>query len=264
MLATPIATMPGPAQTVFLALTILMSGAVIVAAVLACKRYRSLAPLYMVLGGLVAVSMEPIITLLGHAIHPQLGAIVMFEAVDRTIPWHIGLGYLAVFGTVYLILYPRMVAGSLTAKFLWKVFLCTALVYLLFEIVPLAYGLWVYYGYQPLRPWHNMAPIAWNFLNSASEIGSATLMYVALGRLRRSGQILLIPLAAVGAVMTHVGAGLPMYVALNSAMPGWVMQMAAAASVLLCFTLVWLCTVVVEQQQAVRRDSTCVAFNAAG
>jgi hypothetical protein len=249
MLATPVATMPEPAQTVFLGLTVVMAALVMVAALLMCKRYRSLTPLYLVLGGFAAVAMEPIVTYLGHAIHPQVGSILMFQAVDRAIPWHIGLGYLAVFGAVYLILYPRMAARSLTASFLWKVFLATAAVYLLFEIVPLQHGLWVYYGYQPLRPSPNMAPIAWNFLNAASEIGSATLLYVALTRLRGVGQILLIPLAAVGATMIHVGAGLPMYLALNSALPAWGIQPSAAASVLLACALVWLCTIVIEQLQ---------------
>jgi len=244
--AAPLLRMPEPAQTIFLWLTVCMAAVVLVIAIIMSRRYRSPTPLFMVSGALVAIVMEPIVTYLGHAVHPDIGAVVMFRAVDRTIPWHIGLGYLAAYGTVYLILYPRMVARSITTAYIWKLLVVAALVFALFEIVPVMHGLWVYYGYQPLRPWPGMAPIAWNFLNASSMIGGATLMYVALTRLRGWSQILLIPLAAVGTAMTHVGAGLPLYVGMNAALPQWAVQLCALAAVALSLVLVWLCTVVIE------------------
>jgi hypothetical protein len=238
--------MPAQAQAVFFWLTLAMTVLVLAVGVRMALRHRSAVPLLMVAGAFCAVAMEPVVAHLGHVFHPEPGQWTMFKALDRAVPWHIAFGYTAVFGIVYLLLVRRMLERTLSSSFLWRTMVVMVPVYILFEILPLSHGLWIYFGYQPLRPSSALAPLAWSFLNSASEIGSAVLMYVALTRLHGARLILLVPLAAVGATATHVGAGLPMYLALNSDWTGSVVQLAAGAAVLLSLVSVWLAGVVVD------------------
>lgn len=240
----PDAVIPETLQLVFLWITIAAALGITAAGIWMSLRHRSPAPLLMVLGGLVAILMEPIVTFLGHAIHPAPGQIAMFETVARAIPWHIGLGYMAGFGSFYLFLYRPYVEGSLQRATLWKATLITAVCYFLGEAIPVSNGLWVYYDYQPLWLWKGTAPLTWNILNATCMLTSTTLMFIALPHLKGLAQLLLVPLAAAGAHMGHLGAGYPMFNAMNSTLPHWAIELAGLASVGMALVIVWLCTLV--------------------
>jgi hypothetical protein len=117
------------------------------------------------------------------------------------------------------------------------------------EAYPVSNGLWVYYDYQPLRVWNGTAPLTWNWLNACSMLTSTTLMLLALPQLKGMARLLLVPLAASGAYMGHMGAGFPMYNAMNTDWPAWVMELSGIASVLLTFVMVWLSSALLVKQQ---------------
>lgn len=249
----PDLTIPGQLQTVFLGLTVVAAVVVMIFAVRVAVRERSAAPVLMVIGGLAAILMEPVVTFLGHAVHPRDGQIAMFETVSRRIPWHIGLGYMAGFGIFYLVLYSRFVAGTLTAAAVWKVTLITALCYFIGEAYPVQHGLWAYYDHQPLWIWRGTEPPIWGILNSTSMLMSTTLMLVALPHLRGVGQLWLIPLAVAGAYMGHMGAGFPMYNVMNSAAPGWAIELSGVASVIMAMVVNWICSVLLTRNAVAAR-----------
>lgn len=239
--AAPNPPIPHTLQYVFLCITIVLSAAVTIAAAMISRRRKSAAPLLLVLGGFAAILMEPVVTFLGHAVHPKIGQIMMFEAVGRAIPWHVALGYMAAFGVFYLILYSRLVSGAINAKLVWKVTIITVLCYYVGEAYPVEHGLWVYYGYQPLWFWRGTAPPTWSVLNATSMLTSATLMLIALPYLKGVAQLLLVPLAISGAYMGHMGAGFPMYTAMNADVPHWVMDLSGVASIGMALLIVWIC-----------------------
>jgi len=246
----PELVIPATLQCVFLWITIVLAVVVTgVAARMSVKR-ATVVPLLMVFGGLAAILMEPVVTFLGHAVHPQTGQIVMFETVGRAIPWHIGLGYMAGFGIFYLILYSKFVAGTLTVGAIWKTVLITALCYYLGEAIPVEKGLWAYYEYQPLWVWKGTAPPTWSILNATSMLTSATLMFVALPHLKGLAQLLLVPLAIAGAYMGHMGAGFPMYNAMNADVPSWVIELSGVATVGMALLIVWICSLVLTSLRA--------------
>lgn len=246
----PEAVMPEPLQTIFLWATI---AAVVVVAVIAAAmstKRRSAIPLLLVAGGFTSIIMESVVTNLGHAIHPATGQIMLFEAASRAIPWHIALGYCAGFGIFYLTLYPNYVAGNLRAAQIWKTCLITAALYFVGEAYPVSHGLWVYYDYQPMQIWHGTAPLTWNFLNACCMMVSATLIFIALPYLKSlPSQLLILLLAPTGAYMGHMGAGFPMYNAMNSTLPHWAIEISGALSIFLALLIIWLCSVVLERMQ---------------
>lgn len=240
----PEVVIPATLQSAFLWITIALAVAVAGYALFISFRQRSAVPILMVVGGLAAILMEPIVTFLGHAVHPKAGQIMMFETVQRAIPWHIGLGYMAGFGIFYLTLLAKHRAGTLAASTIWKTVLVTAVCYFLGEAIPVSNGLWVYYDYQPLWLWKGTAPLTWNILNATCMLTSTTLMLIALPHLKGLAQLLLVPLAAAGAHMGHLGAGYPMFNAMNSTLPHWAIELAGLASVGMAMVIIWLCTLV--------------------
>jgi len=245
----PELVIPATLQDIFLYATIAAAAVVTGVALRMSIRRHSAVPLLMVIGGLAAILMEPVVTYLGHAVHPKAGQIIMFEAVNRAIPWHIGLGYMAGFGIFYLLLYTKHVAGTLTAATIWKTVLITALCYCLGEAIPVSNGLWAYYDYQPLWWWHGTAPPTWNILNATCMLTSTTLMLVALPHLKGIAQLLLVPLAVAGAYMGHMGAGFPMYNAMNTDLPHWAIELSGVATVAMALVIVWVCSLVLTRSR---------------
>jgi hypothetical protein len=243
--------MPQTLQRVFLWITVGLAAGVALAGLRVSIRHKSVAPLLMVAGGLAAILMEPVVTYLGHAIHPAVGQIRMFESVGRAIPWHIALGYMGGFGIFYLIFYTKYQSGTLTVRSVWKITLITALCYYVGEAYPIEHGLWAYYEPQPLWIWKGTAPPTWSILNATCMLTSTALMLVALPHLKGVALLLLVPLAVSGAYMGHLGAGFPMYNAMNADVPGWLLQLSGAASIAMALMLVWIVSFVL-----VRRPSS--------
>jgi hypothetical protein len=246
----PEVAMPEPLQTIFLWLTIVAAVAILVIAGFMSVKRRSAVPVLMALGGFTSIIMESVVTFLGHAVHPPSGQIMLFEAASRAIPWHIALGYMAGFGLFYLTLYPAFVEGRLRSAQIWKTCLITAALYFVGEAYPVSHGLWVYYDYQPMQIWHGTAPLTWNFLNACCMMVSATVIFVALPYLKNLlSQLSILLLAPVGAYMGHMGAGFPMYNAMNSTLPTWAIEISGALSIVLALVLIWLCDVVLQSAQ---------------
>ena len=244
----PDLTIPGTLQTVFLWITISLAAGVVIAALMISIKHRSVVPLLMVIGGFAAILMEPVVTFLGHAVHPKNGQIMLFETVGRAIPWHIALGYMGGFGIFYLILYSKYVSGTLTATSIWKISLVTALCYYIGEAYPVEHHLWAYYDYQPLWLWKGTAPPAWSVLNATCMLTSATLMLLMVPYLKGFAQLLLIPLAISGAFMGHMGSGFPMYNAMNADPPHWVIELSGLMTIGMALVLVWICTLLLTRR----------------
>jgi hypothetical protein len=242
--------MPAALQHGLLVLTIVLAAAVTVLAAAISFKGRTAIPLLLVVGGFVAILMEPVVTFLGHAVHPAAGQIVMFRTVDRAIPWHIAFAYMAGFGIFNLILYAKLASDALTAKAIWTATLITAACYFFGEAFPVSHGLWAYYDYQPLWLWKGTAPLTWNILNATCMLTSFTLMVVALPHLKGIAQLLLLPLAPAGAYMGHLGAGFPMYNVVNSGAPDWLKEVSGVVTVAMALLIVWICVIVLTRLRA--------------
>jgi hypothetical protein len=181
---SPLLEMPQTAQIVFLSLTAVTTVICLVCGVVMGRRHDTLLPVLFVVGGFCAVLLEPIGDILGHAVHPQIGQIPFFEALDRKIPLHIAFLYCIGFGIPLLALFPRMNAGRLTSGFVWKSFLWLMLCLYAVEILPIHFGLWGYFGKQALWIWKGGMPLSWIFINTTVNIVPATIAYLLLRHLK--------------------------------------------------------------------------------
>lgn len=238
----PEAVMPEPLQTIMLWIMALASLGVLIAGIRMARSMNSAVPLLLVAAAGASVPLETIIGFLGHLVHPPIGSMAMFKSVDRVIPWHMALGYVAAFGTVFLTLYYKAHHGGLSPKFVWGTFAASVIFYILLEIYPVHAGLWVYYDHQPLWLWHGMAPLPWSFMNSAAEIMGIALIYLMLPMLTGWRQILILLLGPTGSVMGHLGSGWPIYNIMNStaAENFWILQLSGLLTVGLTFLVVWI------------------------
>jgi hypothetical protein len=236
----PDAVMPEPLQFIFLVLTAVAAAVVLAWSFQLAFKYKSPVPVMMAVGGFVAIIMETVVTFLGHAIHPEPGQIQFFKAVNRAIPWHIALGYMAGFGIFYLYMYSKLQRGELGTGTIWKSAIISAVGYFVGEAYFVSNGLWVYYDYQPLHIWKGTAPLTWNWLNTACMFTGFTLMYYMSQYLKGVGSVILPALAASGAYVGHMGAGFPMYNAMNTDWPVWVLELSGVASIAFAVLYIWL------------------------
>ena len=247
----PDAVMPEPLQTIMFWLTATLAAVVFGYSLLLAKRLASVLPILLILGAGAAIVLEPIVAFLGHVIHPATGSIEMFTAVNRTIPWHMGFAYIAAFGTVYLVIFTRMIEGPVHKNYVWITYIVSVCAYILIEIYPVQAGLWVYYDDQPLWLWRGMAPLTWAFLNSASELLGVTLVYLLMPLLVGWRQVLVVVLCPMGALMAHLGSGWPMYSIMNSAASSSdvLLQASGLLSVGLAILTVCMCTLILSRPQ---------------
>lgn len=245
----PPMVMPEPLQTVFLWISGIGALLVLLYSIKMSRSYGSAVPLLMVIAAGAAIPLESLVGLLGHVVHPVSGSIKMYEAYTRVIPWHMFFAYVAGFGVMYLVLYPKMVKGNATPRFVWATCGVSVVLYILIEIYPVSAGLWVYYDDQPLWLWKGMAPLTWCFMNTACEITGAALMCLMLPYLKGWKQLLIIPLGPMGALMGHLGSGWPMYTVINSDAhsTNLAVQSSGLVTVGLAIFIMWICVVIIAR-----------------
>jgi hypothetical protein len=205
---------------------------------------RSWLPVLFVLAGLLTVLLEPIADVMGNAIHSPVGQNNAFTTNGHPIPWHIVLAYPWYFGAAQVLLFGRFQKQNIRASFWWKVFAVSFVAVTAVEQIPLAYHLWVYYGYQPHKI--GMMPIWMSAANTASVLVPAIVVYRLFPVVQKGWkQLLVLGLVPAFAMGGHAAAGLPIYNALGlrtedpSTHP-WI-QLASVATVALSILVVWAC-----------------------
>lgn len=238
--AAPVLVMPEPLQTIFLYATVVVTALFVLFGAYLGLRLRSFMPILLILAGFCAIPMESVVTFLGHAEHPAIGNIALFRAVDRSIPWHIALGYTVAFGLLNILIWLKVRNGTINMRYVFTACLITVGCYQVGETAGVSTGLWVYLPPQPVWLLHFTAPLPWSFLNAASMIMAAGLIMFLLPYLSGFRRLLIPVLGPVGAFMGHMGAGWPMYNVMNSDAPAWVMQGSGVAAIGLSVLIWWV------------------------
>ncbi len=244
---SPLLEMPQTAQMVFLSLTAITTVVCLVYGTVLGKRNNTFLPVLFVIGGFCTILLEPIGDLLGHAVHPQIGQIPFFEALDRRVPLHIGFLYAIGFGIPLLALFPRMHSGRLTSGFVWKSFLWLTVGLYAVEILPIHFGLWCYFGKQALWVWKGGMPLAWILINTTVNIVPAAIAYLLLPHLKGWRQVLIVPIILVAATGAWTGTGAPFLVAINSDAPQWLVELSGILTALLVLSVVGGCASVCDE-----------------
>jgi hypothetical protein len=214
----PITLMDPTLQTVTLWASFITLGICLIFAARMGAKYKTLVPVLFFVAGFCNIVLEPFVDRLGHCIFAIQGQLTLFETNGHPIPLFAAVIYSFYFGAIWLILYPRYLKKSLTSSFIWKLYLANCLFAFVLEILPVKYGLWVYYGHQPLWLGPPTLSLFWTMLNPVCILTGFTFITRLHYMLRGWKQILLIPLSMSGAIMGHIGAGFPYYSVANSSL----------------------------------------------
>ncbi|MDR6575879.1 hypothetical protein [Pseudomonas extremaustralis] len=170
---------------------------------------RSIFPLLLLVGAALTIYLEPVVDLLGNALHPQIGQFNLLTTNGHPVPWAVLIGYLWYFAAAPLLCYDILKQRTLTRRFVWWIFVSVALGAALVEQIPLHFGVWVYYGEQ--LPKIGYMPIWWIFANTTAVLVPFIIVYKLYPTLVGWRQLLVLGLMPTGAFMGHAAAGWPMY-----------------------------------------------------
>ena len=237
----PELTMPEPAQTIITVVLGVVALVILIIAIRMSIRYKNMTPLIFFIAGTGAsVTTEALSDYLTHFTHAQIGAIPFYTAYTRVVPLNVLFIYSLYFGAWYMFAYSRMLGGRMGGNFLWKAFFFSTAMAYLFEVFPIALGMWQYFEPQPLWLWKGTLPPHFAFLNSFSIIFGVVVM----DKLRTvpspwQAPVMLI-VGPIAPIMGHIGVGNPYYWTMNSGMPQWVIDLGGLASIGTCCLGVWL------------------------
>ncbi|MBR9908730.1 MAG: hypothetical protein GYB33_00070 [Gammaproteobacteria bacterium] len=206
-----------------------------------CARHKSAMPVYFILGALLSIYFEPVVDLLGNAVHPQIGQYNIVTSNGHPVPWAVFVGYVWYFAAPLLLCYDQFKSQQLSPSFVWKVFAGVVVGAAIVEQIPLYFGTWVYYGYQSIKI--GFIPVWWVFANTAAVLVPFLIIYKLFPVLKGWRQLLVIVLIPSGAFMGHSAVGWPMYNALGTnteTFPHWIIQCASLAAVGLSVIVVWV------------------------
>lgn len=199
--------------------------------------------LFLLLGGLLGVMLEPICDLLGMAYHPELGQVVGFHTLGRDIPLWVVLCYPWYFCLITYGIVSLDANGALTPKRYWLLFATAVTFCFGIEVFPVTQSVfWDYYGEQPLMFFakagvtHGM-PLMWYVVNPTALIASAA--FVALTTRHNKGwrrwpAAAIMPIGIVG---FHTGAFAPIYMTINAGWSASQSLFSAALTALFCAVL---------------------------
>lgn len=203
-------------------------------------RERSPLALLLLVGAALTIYLEPVVDVLGNAVHPQIGQFNLLTTNGHPVPWAVLIGYIWYFAGAPLLCYPMLKQRSLNQRFVWGLFASVVLSAALVEQIPLHFGVWQYYGEQ--LPKIGYMPIWWIFANTAAVLVPFILIYALYPRLQGWRQLLVVGLMPSGAFMGHAAAGWPMYNLLGtdtSQLSALALYLGSAAVVVLAVLSVW-------------------------
>lgn len=147
--------------------------------------------LLIMIGGTLCSLVEPFADVLGACWHPEVGQPTAFTLLGRSIPWWVVIGYFTYFGAIAswnFLAYSR----GITRRLIWIAFLVPIAGDIFMENLMLHYGLYAYYGNQPLD-FLGYLPLWWPPINALGVFGGVVALFLLMPHLK-GWRVLLIPL----------------------------------------------------------------------
>ena len=201
-------------------------------------RHKTWLPVMLILGTFPAVFYEPLTDLLGLCIYPQIGQHTYIQTFGRKIPIYLMLAWLWYFGP-FVWFFKKLFDRGIPAAVWWKIYIGSAIGCTVFELLPLHYELWHYYGAQPLVLLK--MPIWWGLVNPVAIIGPGYVFHRLGSYLQGPRVLLAIPLLGMSISGIHVAASLPVSSALNTNYGTAVTLLGAILSVMVTILICGFC-----------------------
>jgi hypothetical protein len=194
-------------------------------------RERDPVPVFALLGGVVALPIEPLWDVVVRFVFPFNTDPIAFTAFDRPIPLYLAFIYPAFIGWGSYLGY-RLIRGGATTSVLMRLPVVFLVADAAIEIAGIRAGVWHYYGGHSwtLFAW----PLYFGVLNGTIPLLGGFLLHVLEPRLHgvsKLGLLFVVPTAYAG---IYAAAGWPTWAALNADVPASVTWLAGAVTMLLC------------------------------
>jgi hypothetical protein len=220
---------------------------------------RTAFPLLICVGAFLTVLLEAPADVLGNAVHSQLGQRNAFTVRGAPVPWGVVLTYGFYAATVPVLLFDRIKAQSLRPRHWWMIYGVGLLGVCGIEQIPVHFGLWHYFGYQPFKVWE--MPISMIFANAACVLVPVLLVYKLYPVLTGWRQLLVVGLIPTGTMAGWAAASLAIVNALGTDTQAnhGVVQIAAIATVGFSLLIAWAGITIVHWPEAVASRDQRVA-----
>jgi hypothetical protein len=189
---------------------------------------RDALPICIVLAGVVASLLEPTLDVLSMCWYARDNVAVAFTGFGISLPVFCVIGYGFFFGAqAYsgLVLLER----GADKKTMWRLYAVWWCVNYILEFVGTHLHAYTYYGPQPFSVFG--VPLWFMFINTAMAIVSGTVFFVAKPILQGVRALWSVPLLTSTYGALYLGTCWPIFLALHSDVPAFVMWVAAAVSV---------------------------------
>ena len=257
--------MPATAEFVYLIFAGVAAALVALYALYLAVTRRTVFPLLICAGAFLTVLIEAPADVLGNAVHSQLGQRNAFTVKGAPVPWGVALTYGFYAATLPVVLFDRIKAQTLTPSFWWKIYAAGVLAVCAIEQIPVHFGLWHYFGYQPFKIWE--MPVSMVFANAACVVVPALLVYKLYPILTGWRQLLVVGLIPAGTMAGWAAASLAIINALGTdtqANQG-IVQIAAIATIGLSLLVTWATITIAYWPATVEsKDPLTVAVPAGG
>jgi hypothetical protein len=208
------------------------------------QKERSPVAALCMIGGAIAMFMEPIVDVLGQVWFPRHGQWVLFETWGRPIPWFIVV-YVWYVGGQALISFRRLEHGAV-ARDIWKLYGLFFVANVICETPGLYMNLYTYYGHQPLNFFR--LPLWWPAVNAAMPILAGTLIFLLLPSMKGWRVLGVIPLIPAADGMANAAVAWPTWNALNTRLPAAFVWTAGCLTVALASLMIHVIAQVAEHK----------------
>ncbi|GEM_PF-5891981 len=212
--------------------------------------------LYFLAAGLTMGLLEPYFDYLGLLWFADDNVAIAINLFGRHIPLYVVLGYSFFFGLQSFVLYRAILLGKST-KFFVYAYAASWILDLALQATGRAFGLYEYYGHQPLLILG--VPAWWFSIDAVLPVLAAFVFFGLRDRLTGWGKLIVIPVLPALYAAVNGAAGVPVFTALNSrfdptlngnSSAGWV-WFGGLMTVVLAWFFLWL--IVGEIARAQRR-----------
>lgn len=194
-------------------------------------------PLLFGIGGCLASAFEPVVDVLGFCYFPRAGNWIAFETFGRPIPVFVPATYGWFVGGMGYWFWSVFQDPETSAKDIPVLWFKAFIINLILEYPPLYYGIYTYYGFQPLVV--GGFPLWFPAVNATTPMVAGTILNMLSPHLRGWGNLIIITTTATSYGIGNAAFGAPVWMALSVDKGYHVTYPAVAISAVLLCSGLW-------------------------
>ena len=208
--------------------------------------------LFFGIGGFFASAFEPIVDVLGFCFFPREGNWVAFEWLGRPIPAFVPATYGWFVGGMGYWCWSILRDPKTTQRDFWWLWVKFFIINLILEYPPLYFGIYTYFGYQPLEVFG--FPLWFPAVNATTPLVAGSLVNLLEPHLKGFKKASIITISATAYGLANAAFGFPVWIALSTDLGYLVTHIGASLTALLLCVGVWILSLQLVDTPQIRLD----------